>query len=251
MKREILEKLGLTKSEIDIYLALIELGNSLASKIAKKCALHRTNVYDSLDKLIKKGLVSFIIRENRKYFFAAEPKKLLKILEGKKEEIKKEENELKGIISELKKKKQLSEEKIEAQIYKGKEGFRTVMEDILESSKEWLIIGGSGKSVELEPYYMPNLFRRIKKLGVSLKILHVDTSEAKKLYSKLSKEKHIKSKFLPPEMKNMTVIHIYADKVAIIPITPYVVKEPTIFLIKNKENADSFRNYFKALWRKR
>ncbi|UZE94171.1 MAG: hypothetical protein IB618_01185 [Candidatus Pacearchaeota archaeon] len=249
MNKETLKKLGLTESEINVYLALIELGSSLASKVAKKCGLHRTNVYDSLDKLIKRGLISFVVRENRKYFSAADPEKLLKILEGKKQEIEREESSLKTIISELRKKKRLTEEKIEAQIYKGKEGFKTVMEMILEEAKgkEWLYLGGTGKVYELLPYYLPALIKKRIKAKIKLKVLLADTKETRNLSKKAFVE--CKVRFLPKEIKNITAIHVWKDKVAIIPITPTAIEEPVVFLIHNKENADSFRDYFNWLWK--
>ena len=53
-----LSELGLTQNEIKIYLALLDIGESLAGTIAENSGIHRRNVYDSLERLIKKGFVS-------------------------------------------------------------------------------------------------------------------------------------------------------------------------------------------------
>ena len=54
MDKRILERAGLSKGEVEIYLALLKLGASLVSKIAQETGLHRTNIYDTLEKLKEK-----------------------------------------------------------------------------------------------------------------------------------------------------------------------------------------------------
>ena len=68
MKKQALLKIGLTGIEADIYLALLTLGPSLVSKIVEKTGINRTNIYDRLKRLIDKGLVSYVIKNNRKHF---------------------------------------------------------------------------------------------------------------------------------------------------------------------------------------
>lgn len=59
MIQQTLEKIGLTTNEIKVYLALIDLGTTLAGNIAKKAKLHRRQTYDALHRLI--GKVLFLI----------------------------------------------------------------------------------------------------------------------------------------------------------------------------------------------
>ena len=70
MDISILEDLGLTNAEIKTYLALLELGTTSAGNLIKKLSMHRAAVYDIIELLINKGLVSYIIKANRKYFEA-------------------------------------------------------------------------------------------------------------------------------------------------------------------------------------
>ena len=64
MNTKILEAAGLTGNEIKVYLALLELGSVTAGEILKKIEIHRGAVYDTLDKLMEKGLVSYVIKAN-------------------------------------------------------------------------------------------------------------------------------------------------------------------------------------------
>ena len=64
-----LENLGLSNVEAKVYLALLEVGSVVANKIAEQSGIHRRTVYDALETLIEKGLVSFVIEANKKYYY--------------------------------------------------------------------------------------------------------------------------------------------------------------------------------------
>ena len=87
MNTKALEKI-LTKNEIKVYLALLELGTTTTGTLARKSELHTSRVYESLSKLIEKGLVSFVIKSNRKHFSASNPEELLDVLDRHKKEVK-------------------------------------------------------------------------------------------------------------------------------------------------------------------
>ena len=94
METSILQELGLNEIEVKVYLELIKSESLLASEISSKLNLHRTTSYYILQNLIKKGLVSYIIKSGKKYFIATNPQKLLEI--EKEREIK-----IKSLIPEL------------------------------------------------------------------------------------------------------------------------------------------------------
>ena len=75
--QKLLENLGLEQKEAKVYLELLKLGEATATKIGEKTNLDRTLMYQIANKLIEKGLVSYIIKNNVKYFSAANPKKLM------------------------------------------------------------------------------------------------------------------------------------------------------------------------------
>ena len=57
----ILEDLGLSKREAKAYLALLELGSTTVGEIIKKTDIPSSKIYEVLDRLMKKGLVSYVI----------------------------------------------------------------------------------------------------------------------------------------------------------------------------------------------
>ena len=60
MNTKVLEDLGLTKSEIKVYLSLLSLGPSSAGAILQKAKIQNSVLHFSLNNLIEKGLVSYI-----------------------------------------------------------------------------------------------------------------------------------------------------------------------------------------------
>ena len=80
-----LEELGLSEAEAKVYLALLETGSTLAGPIIKKTALHRGTTYQILQRLIEKGLVSYVIKSGKRYFEATDPKHFKTLLKEKEE----------------------------------------------------------------------------------------------------------------------------------------------------------------------
>ena len=66
--KEILKDLGLLENELAIYLALLKIGSSTAATIADKTGLYRPYVYDNLNRLMEKGIVSVVLKDNKKHF---------------------------------------------------------------------------------------------------------------------------------------------------------------------------------------
>lgn len=83
MNTQILEDVGLTKTEIKIYLTLPRLGQSTTTPIVREAHIHASKVYEYLDKLIQKGLVTYTIQANKKHFTAADPSFLDEFLREK------------------------------------------------------------------------------------------------------------------------------------------------------------------------
>ena len=88
MLEENLSKLGFSPSEIKIYLHLLKNGSSYPNKISSETKINRTNVYEALDRLVSKGVASFIVKNKIKWFEAKSADSLLSIIKVKEEEFK-------------------------------------------------------------------------------------------------------------------------------------------------------------------
>ena len=53
----------------------------------KRVNLHRSRVYEAINRLTEKGLVSYVIKNNIKFFEATDPERLLSYIEEQKEKL--------------------------------------------------------------------------------------------------------------------------------------------------------------------
>ncbi|MEK6868392.1 MAG: helix-turn-helix domain-containing protein, partial [Nanoarchaeota archaeon] len=85
MNVEILEAIGMTKAEIKVYFALLERGSSTTGPIVEKSGVSSSKIYEILEKLMQKGLASFVVEAGMKYYEAAKPSRLLDYMKEKEE----------------------------------------------------------------------------------------------------------------------------------------------------------------------
>ena len=64
MELELLKEIGLTDSEIKVYIALLELGSSSKGPIVDKSHVASSKIYELLEKLMQKGLVTQVLKSN-------------------------------------------------------------------------------------------------------------------------------------------------------------------------------------------
>lgn len=236
MDKDILIKAGLAGNEAKVYLALLKLGSASVTEISQKSSVERTLVYGVIKKLIEKGLVSSIVKINKKYFEPANPQKILDLIKEKEKIIEDALPELKGLYKSADKKQEVHH-------FKGKEGAKTILEELLKSGKEWLIFGTTGKTKEILSYYLPQFHRKRIEKKIMFKAIY--SEESKERAEEVKKLKFTEVKILPKEYMTPTHISIVGDKVGIILWS----EQPLGILIENKEIAESFKNYFKLLWK--
>jgi len=224
-----LTQAGLTNNESKIYLALIDLGPSLAGQISRKTGLHRRTVYDSIEMLIQKGLVGYILENNRKLFSASNPNRILEIIQEK-------QNQISPFIEELNKRYSSTKEKEQTNFYKGREGLKTIFEDQL-GAKEILILNASPKAYEILNFYFHWYDKTRKAKKIKSRIIATD--------KKIKRIPLADIRYLPQKYSNPVALNIYDDKTAII----LWASEPIAILIKNKEIANAYKQYFELMWK--
>ncbi|RLG12815.1 MAG: hypothetical protein DRN71_05710 [Candidatus Nanohalarchaeota archaeon] len=233
MDRKILEDTGLTPKEVDVYLALISSDQASISDIMNKAKVSRKSIYEILQKLLDKGLVSYTIKDNKKQYTAVTPKKLIDLLKEK-------EANLETILPELLRKHKESEEEISVRVYIGKEGMKTVLNNILKLEKPYYVIANEDKVLDFLKYFMPQFIKKRKELNIPIKIIHSECIRKKKLKLPLAEIKH-----LPDEYNTPTTTIICEDNVDMLIFSE---ENPIAIHIKSKETAQSFMNYFNLMW---
>ncbi|MFA5993028.1 MAG: helix-turn-helix domain-containing protein [Candidatus Pacearchaeota archaeon] len=235
----ILTSLGLIENEVKVYLFLLKSGPSLASDVAMATKLHRTHVYDLLSSLIKKTIISYVIRENRRYFQAVSPEQLKVLIENKEDELKKDEEKLGQLINELKKSYASPKEHLLVSVYESQRGFKTLLEDILKKKQEYLVLGYNPSAEESLKYFLPGFYKRRLEARVHRRAI-VDPA-FRGTWVKNQKMQEIRFfKYSFP----MGII-IYEERVV---MTILQEGGQIAIVIDNKKISDNFRKLFESIW---
>lgn len=235
-------KIGLTEGEAKVYLALSEVGSSTVGPIVKKSGVAYSNIYDILNRLIDKGIVSFIIKNKTKYFQAASPSNLVLYLDKKQEQIVQEKEALKKILPDLEK-LQEAKSKQEAEVFIGKKGLRTAYEKLCRNASKkdeilFFYIHDEKYAEESNLFYnsIIDLVSGTKNRGIC------NADYEKSWFAK--KSKHLIMRFSNlPLPGNIDIIN---DKILLVSWGESIFS----VLIHSQSLADNLRNYFNEMWLK-
>jgi len=214
-----------------VYKTLLNLGPSLAGQISRKSGLHRRTVYDTTEMLIKKGLIGYIVKNNKRFFEAASPTLFLDMLKEK-------ETNIRSILPEMLLAYEQTKEKQETNFYTGKAGLKTVFEDQIETKKEILVLGASPLAYDILKYYFKWFDKSRVKHKIKTKIIFNKRQDFKIPLSEI--------RYLPEKYSSPLAINIYGDKVAII---LWSKENPLAIVIKNKEISQGYKKYFELMWK--
>lgn len=243
---EILEAIGLTRAEVKVYQALLELGSSTTGPIVEKSHASSSKIYEILEKLMQKGLVSFVIESGVKYFEAAPPSRLLDYMNEKEESLSRQKEKLQHLIPELELLQKYSKYKSEAAIFRGLKGVKTAYEEILKTLKAGEEYYVSGGMMQHKAYfrYIVEFHQRRAKQGIKVKLLYTDL--AKSIAKNIEKLPGTQIKFAPQHFFSACFTVMYRTKTL---ITVASKEDLTLFQIENKEITQSFVAQFKLLWK--
>ncbi len=231
-----LEEVGLTKNEVKVYLRLLQRGPAPAGKVAEKLDVHRPNVYDALEKLVARGLVTYVFQDEKKIFQAANPEALHAVLEEKQIQLKK-------LIPELKTHAALAETKARAHIFEGNAGIKAMTDDQL-TVRTPIYSFGIPKNVSERMKSFVGIYheRRIRQKQWQY---HLYNENAQERIAYLNTLSHTKAAFLPKEYDSPATTNVYSDKVSFF----IWADEPLGVMIQDERMAESYKKYFRLLWK--
>ena len=236
----VLEDIGLSRSEIKVYLSLLELGESTSGPIIKKSGLQNSVVYNAINHLIEQGLVSFILKGKIKYFQAADPKNLVNFIETKKKR-------LLEILPKLTRKKE--EKQHEAKMFVGWKGVYAAFNSIIEEIPQGLDYIGFAAGAEEQFseetktfFQIYNRKRSEMKYNVRL-IVNESARTSIEEYKYGKGQKKPEYRFVEGIAFNGMII--FGDKVLQVAFE----EEPVAIIISSKAMAESFRKAFNSYWK--
>ncbi len=233
-------KMGYSEKEAKIYLASLELGQATVQEIAKKAGVNRPTAYFVIEGLIKDGLLSSFHKAKKQYFTAAEPARLLDILEREKDNIQEKNQTLIKLLPELQSLYKKGGKPV-VRYYEGKEGIATMVREFLEAAKGTVRMVYSYDSVsklfeKLERERWQNT--RLKK-NVKTKVLYT-RKEGELESTPLSERRKIPYEKFPVACD----IAIYNDKIRMASLKERL----SGIIIEDKELAEAMKAIFEMAW---
>ncbi len=239
MEEDIFRDLGFSEREIKVYLALLELGSTTVGPIAAKTRLQHSKVYQTLEKLIDRGLTTFVLKSKTKYFQAEEPKQILAI-------IKEKERNFNEILPKLEQKQQQAQSPQTAKVYEGYKAIKSMFDSILDeldSKSYYYVFAFKDEYVEspLASRFLRNIHQQLSEKKVDDRLIaHKSIKrEFLKNYSDIPKIKH---KFT--SLKIPFGLMIIDDKV----INWVWGKRPTAIETVSKQIANQYKEFFLEIW---
>lgn len=227
---------GLTENQAKVYLEVLKTPGQTGGSISKKVSIDRSFVYNILDSLTDKGLVSHIVKERNRLYYPSDPENLLKEIEEKKNRVSIAVEKLKSIKEQTK-----SEQSVK--VYEGKAGLKAYIRDFLESdSFETLGGGGNLKILEALKYEYPHYLKEFNKKKIKGKL--ITSPQNKKIMKKIYLKSKVEIKTFEG-LKSGVNFTIFKDKLAI-----YSAEEkPFVIIIEDKNIAQALKDYFNGIWR--
>lgn len=239
MKNELIE-LGFNNKEANVYLALLECGETPAGRIINKTHYHREIVYTALKHLQEKDLITYVRKKGRRFYLAASPQRILEMVENN-------FNIAKKIIPDLEKLQQKAKHKQFIQIWEGSEGVIQAREFMIRRTRvggEIRILGASGGYFKnmgdySETWHKKRARKNIKYLVQLYQTIEEETKE------KFKNFELVEIKTLPEKFEMLSSTAILEDCI----IIQIWGEEPVMVLIENKKVAQSYKDTFDMLWR--
>jgi len=247
METKLLKEIGLTDGEIRSYLALLKIGKSSTGPLTKESQVSRSKLYEILDRLEKKGLVSHIEENGVTYFIASEPNKIKDLIKRKEEEIKHLEKEFEQFLPQLESFNQENKKTQKVSLYQGLKGLTTAHEHLylkLKRGDEYYYLGIPADQPESHHLYWQRDHERRVEEGIKCKLLF-NKDAPKEILENRNKYKGCEARYMESNIKTPSYFLIYADTIVI----AIASKNPIAIEIISEEIANSFKQYFKEFWK--
>lgn len=230
---------GLSINESKVYLAMLSLNVASVTDVSKKSGVYRSNCYDALNKLIDKGLISTVVKSNKKYYNVADPDNLIKLYDERRQILDSE-------LPEFKKLFEFHKVKQDVQLFNGTSGIKTILKDI-NNYKHYDAFGISSNLGKVVPGYFPYWIIERHRKGLFARMVKTESDVllTPQLFGVKAYKKMFDVRNLPDEHYTPTATFIYGNKVAIILES---LMNPLGIIINNKEISEGYKKQFKVLW---
>jgi len=241
MSLDILQNLGLSPNEAKIYNALLDLKEAGVGEISSKAEVHRRNSYDAINRLVDKGLIFPIIAKGENRYSPVDPDKLLEL-------VKEKEISLNKVLPGMRERYEKKDLYQEAYIYRGLEGFKNYMRDVLRVGEDVYFIGAKlGWFDERLTVFHEQFTKEAERK--KLKFHHIFDYEVKEKGGEILKNLG-EYRFLPSEYNSTSAVDIFGDYVVTFTGLSFkkIDEDVNLFVLRDEELANGYKTWFKFMW---
>jgi len=230
---ELMNELGLTKNEIDVYLDLLKNRVSTAYSVAIRINQHRSSVYDAITRLKERGFIVEIQEKNRKLYQTREYTAIEEYLKQKQDLLKEVTPYLKAISNT-----EMPEGAISVSY--GLTRLRIAFSSIFNLNQEVLIwILPKNVNEILGDWFLKEIKETGSKKEIPIKIISPNYSD---ILKEIPKSSFLETRYLEEDTNLFTIV--CSDTVFLI-----VMAQPiTVIEIKNSDIAEGFKSRFSIFW---
>lgn len=232
----ILQNLGVSEDEARVYVALLRLGGTRASSIAKDVGMKRTTIYPILQSLARAGLVNVYFRTSQRFYYAQRPVTVAAQFHKKIEAF---ENIIPSLLALEKKQVQM----IGLRFIETKEELQNFYRSILAEykNKNYRIISSAAGWQGVDPEFFIQYRKDRGRANIRTQLLlTADSAAINPTDPALLRE----YKYLPAEYSFDSTIDIFDDKILI--VSPELSSLAVVIAIPAMVGV--FRSVFDILW---
>ncbi len=126
-----LERLGLSKNEIKVYIAALETGEVTPTMLAKRAHIHRVAVYPLIESLAKRGLLSQSGSHHNRRIVAKHPQSIEAILRNERRRARRLQERFESVLPQLKAMHTQVGMHPRVQFFEGAQGLEQINADII------------------------------------------------------------------------------------------------------------------------
>jgi predicted transcriptional regulator len=246
-----LKEIGLSETEVDVYLALLKTsGAQPASIVANKTRMNRTTAYKTLLQLAKRGLVAKTLKYGIISFYADEPEEKLKnLIESKQDKLQEANRKIFEELPALMMKDANYDRLPKVRYYEGVEGIKQIYEMILKVGQDYYRYGDITKIYGMLGEFTDEYIHKRNKLKIKAHAIMPYNKKGGQKLMERDKSELRESLYLPEELFPIEgEIRIFGDKVAILSLRK---ESPIGVVIESEVIAKMFKSIFMLTWENR
>lgn len=235
-----LNPLNLSSVEEKVLKVILNNRDVLAKTIVEQVNHDKKVVYDNLDKLHRKGLITSVVKERARHYSFAGVQAIRSFFLEESRILENRKNDSDKLIQDIQKIIPNKIESSQTELLLGKKSIRQFLLNLSQATKDYVVIGAPYESLDVfGKTFWHNFHAKQKESNI----------RARMIFNPSLKEgwdidnPNLKVRYFNVEPLTETII--YENVVAIIVWT----SDPSATIIKNKSVAQSYKHFFELLWK--